>query len=68
MIAQSANLFAVVLWNGVEAQDIELAHLAFVDKAQTMQITRRFVHGFKNSALDHGFCFHDKSAVASHPL
>ena len=51
-----------------KAQGIELAHLAFVDKTQTVQIARCLVDSFKNSALSPGFCFHGKSPVTNHPV
>ena len=54
VITQRANFFTVVLWNGIKAQGVELAHLAFVDKTQTMQIAACLVHSFKNSALSPG--------------
>ena len=65
---QRANFFTIVLWNGIKAQGVELAHLAFVDKAPTMQVARCLVDSFKNSALSPGFCFHGKSRVTNRPV
>ena len=53
--SQRADLFRIIDWNLIQAERIDFAHFALINKAQTVQIACRSMNGLKNCTLGFNF-------------